>query len=1057
MYIRISVVLSLAATPCLTAGPSTAVGVYRTAPSKVRDVLWVWSTPKTEQRDLRDCRPEQFVQAPAHEKLKLLGVSNVLMAGNGLPSDFAEATRLSDTVADAANVVWEVMPDGATEYAEGEFVYEKRLADIRRLVEKYPNQVGILLDDLSSVALSKGYDPATLEGIRRQLGPRAERIKLWSVVYTKDLDKPGVDKLMEYSDVVNLWEWFADRTVALERNVALVERKQPGKPIMLGLYLHDYGAGRPLSLDLMKRQCRTALELAHEGRIQGIVFLSIDNNAEIVDYLVEWVGRVGDQVLGQPVVGEERYERTFPGFDFSMGPDSRPDRYATWLLEGDGYYEEQDDDAFWLQGAPNSHWICDGEGDPAFAANQGVVRCDVSMVFEPGTLGRQADFSNWRNYFGYASPKQALQFCVLPTDNGSEDRVVVYTHKGERYLLFSPAQATDLDDGRPHTYSVLLNFDQRRISFRVDDAPLCGEAGETTIDLETVRNEERLLSEFRFGGGTRTAIGEARFTGARLAIVSPEPERSHRVRLRPPEEVDDDGNRLREGGRDVFQTDGSLQGYQLRFNTDRAYRDFEANFTISMPSGHADIGLIVRAQDPRHYYLVHFPQSGQSFRAQHFWGAVSKADGSGFLRILSLRHIRRVASNPFGLRHQVKVRAAGSRIQVWVNGFEAMEVVDDSYQEGYLGLSGFCSHRHGRVRITGEPVEDPPPFDTSNVQPPNWFEPFGDLGGRHVVPKAALTPRGNLVCLVHAAGGYRLARSDDRGRTWMVRDAPEAFATGVYGDDYGTLYTDLQSLDDGTMVAIHLAAKEGEELPNGFRAVSADDGLTWTRAELKSEVPWKRGTKSLSTGWMFRLRNGDLIRFGLGSHRESGGPITKWGSVHVQGFAIRSSDGGVTWSAPANLDGDEGTMGNLDLTEPVGFERADGKLMALIRPVYSPWMWETWSHDGGRTWGPCVRGPFPGYAPSVPVRTESGVVMFPVRFPGLTIHSTTDDGMTWDGGGGGTYIDTSIWAMGSMVEVEPNLVLFLYMDSFGGKTRAQYIRVLPDGTLHPATKATERN
>ena len=145
----------------------------------------------------------------------------------------------------------------------------------------------------------------------------------------------------------------------------------------------------------------------------------------------------------------------------------------------------------------------------------------------------------------------------------------------------------------------------------------------------------------------------------------------------------------------------------------------------------------------------------------------------------------------------------------------------------------------------------------------------------------------------------------------------------------------------------------------------------------------------------------------------------------------------------------------LDLTEPIGFERADGRLMALIRPIYSPWMWETWSHDGGKTWGPCVRGPFPGYAPSVPVRTESGLVMFPVRFPGLTIHTTTDDGMTWDGGGGGTYIDTSIWAMGSMVEVEPNLVLFLYMDSFDGKTRAQYIRVQPDGTLHPATK-TER-
>ena len=40
--------------------------------------------------------------------------------------------------------------------------------------------------------------------------------------------------------------------------------------------------------------------------------------------------------------------------------------------------------------------------------------------------------------------------------------------------------------------------------------------------------------------------------------------------------------------------------------------------------------------------------------------------------------------------------------------------------------------------------------------------------------------------------------------------------------------------------------------------------------------------------------------------------------------------------------------------------------------------------------------------------------------------------------------------MGSMVEVEPNLVLYLAVDSLYEKTRAQYIRAHPDGTLEPA-------
>lgn len=785
--------------------PSRGAEVYRTPPKNIRDILWVWSTPDREKPDQKEFGPGQWVEAPSPEKMKMLNVPNVLMAGAGLPDDFSAATRLSESVSEAPHVVWEVLPDGEIEYEGDDFVYEKRLSDIRRLAARYPNQTGIMLDDLSSVALRKGFDPEKLKELRRGLGEYADRIKLWSVIYTKDFDKPEVDKLLEYSDVINLWEWYPNRTMNLEENVATIEQKQPGKPIVLGLYMYDYSptSPRPIRPDLMREQCETALRLAHEGRIQGIVFLSIDNDSETIQSVKQWIDEVGDQTIGQPVA------------------------------------------------------------------------------------------------------------------------------------------------------------------------------------------------------------------------------------------------------ENVFRTDGSLQGCQLRFHTDHAYRDFEANFTVSMPSNHADVGMIVRAQDPRHYYLVHFPQSGQSFRAQHFWGAISKADGSGYLRMLKLQHIPRVASNPLGLTHRVNVKVEGNRIQVRINDYPAMEVVDDTYQEGYLGLSGFNKHEHGSLEIIGEPVAAPP-FDTSNVQPRNWFHPFGAEGKWDVVPKAALTPKGNLVCIFNTGDSYQFARSEDKGRTWTIQDPPEAIETDRFTDAYGSLYTDIQCFDDGTMVAIHVGAREGEETAGGFRAVSEDDGITWTATEVKSDGPWKRETKTLHTGWMFKLQDQSLIRFGLGGHPSAINPVTKWGAGKCQGFATKSTDRGVTWSAPTNLDTDAEDMGNMDLTEPIGFERRDGKLVAFIRPIYSPWMWETWSNDAGESWGPCVRGPFPGYAPSVPVRTESGVVMFPVRFPGLTVHTTADDGMTWDGGGGGTYIDTSIWAMGSMVEVEPNVVLCLYMDSFYEKTRGQYIRVHPDGTLEPA-------
>jgi hypothetical protein len=279
-----------------------------------------------------------------------------------------------------------------------------------------------------------------------------------------------------------------------------------------------------------------------------------------------------------------------------------------------------------------------------------------------------------------------------------------------------------------------------------------------------------------------------------------------------------------------------------------------------------------------------------------------------------------------------------------------------------------------------------------------------------------------------------LGRSADGGKTWTVGPAPK------------NLVGDIHLLKDGRLVSVNLTHGEG-----GW-AESKDNGKTWSDVTpVTAGGAWPKDPAKIGTGWQLALKDGTLVRFGLGRHSTGTEPVTRWGAVHVQAFAVRSTDGGRTWSAPSNLDGDRPDMGNLDLTEPVGFETQDGRIMCLIRPIYSPWMWETWSGDQGKTWSPCVRGPFPGYAPSAPVKTASGVALFPTRFPGLTLHHTRDDGMTWDEGGGGTYIDTSIWAMGALLEVEPDVVLFIYMNNDESQLRGQFIRVTAKG-LEPVRR-----
>ena len=50
--------------------------------------------------------------------------------------------------------------------------------------------------------------------------------------------------------------------------------------------------------------------------------------------------------------------------------------------------------------------------------------------------------------------------------------------------------------------------------------------------------------------------------------------------------------------------------------------------------------------------------------------------------------------------------------------------------------------------------------------------------------------------------------------------------------------------------------------------------------------------------------------------------------------------------------------------------------------------------------------------------------------------------MTFDQG---TMIDSGLWCMGSMIEIEPDLVLYAYMDSFESLMRMQFIRVTAMG------------
>ena len=95
---------------------------------------------------------------------------------------------------------------------------------------------------------------------------------------------------------------------------------------------------------------------------------------------------------------------------------------------------------------------------------------------------------------------------------------------------------------------------------------------------------------------------------------------------------------------EIRRQDGpAIQGHHYAFLRDRAHADLRARFQVRL-GPHGDAGLIFRATDSGHFYLLHFPDCGQASRAQHFWTALSHMDGSGYLRLLEMELVRRVSS-----------------------------------------------------------------------------------------------------------------------------------------------------------------------------------------------------------------------------------------------------------------------------------------------------------------------------------------------------------------------------------------------------------------------------
>jgi hypothetical protein len=136
--------------------------------------------------------------------------------------------------------------------------------------------VGGLIDDFRErTGPSKAITPEETKTIYQALKSENPALRLYLVRYTWQ-DQKELVPFLPYFDCINLWVWVADEKPWRETIDAEIDRIKAltHKPILLGLFIHDYGGtGKAVPMNVLELQCKKAVELTEQGKIEGFVLL----------------------------------------------------------------------------------------------------------------------------------------------------------------------------------------------------------------------------------------------------------------------------------------------------------------------------------------------------------------------------------------------------------------------------------------------------------------------------------------------------------------------------------------------------------------------------------------------------------------------------------------------------------------------------------------------------------------------------------------------------------------------------------------------------------------
>ena len=269
----------------------------------VRDRLWLWAHIEGAYDNLFGLPNNGYSRMTPPQAAKFLDIPNIIFVrfGNNPAPPYDEyATQYHNS----QKLMWSFVGDSSsgTSAAEQEHVIE--------LARTMPNMTGLFMDDFfhgeaapvsdSDSEASASITVARLREIKEKMQQVDRELDLGVVLYAHQLN-PAIRRHLDLCDVVSFWSWTAEDLAKLSENFAKYQKIVPNKRTLLGIYMWDFGTGKPLPMDMMKMQCDMGLKWLKDNTIEGMIFLGsniCDLDIEAVGWSKQWIAEHGNEKIG---------------------------------------------------------------------------------------------------------------------------------------------------------------------------------------------------------------------------------------------------------------------------------------------------------------------------------------------------------------------------------------------------------------------------------------------------------------------------------------------------------------------------------------------------------------------------------------------------------------------------------------------------------------------------------------------------------------------------------------------------------------------------------------